>query len=103
MHFYTGHMVEVIHQVHNLMMLISYDKSLGKLMSWSDHGGKGKCSYLMHVSSTPSISGCRYVQCQHRIHKHSLHSSLQVDNNVKPSNKNSDIPCQYFSFYFSQC
>jgi hypothetical protein len=100
MHFYTGHMVEVIHQVHNLMTLDSYDRSLGKLMSWCDHGGKGKSSYLMHVSCTTSISGCRYVQCQHPIHNYSLHSSCQIDNNVEPSIKNSDIPCQYFSFLF---
>jgi len=46
MHFYTLHMVEVIHQVHNLMMLIFYDRSLGKLMSWCEHGGKGKSLYL---------------------------------------------------------
>jgi hypothetical protein len=100
MHFYT---LDMIHQIHNLMMLISYDRSLGKLMSWHGHGGKGESSYLMHVSCTTSISGCRYVQCQHRIHNYSLHLSLQVDNNVEPSNKNSDIPCQYLSFYFSQC
>jgi len=56
MHFYTGHAVEVINQVNNLMTLISYDRSLGKLMSWCDHGGKGKSSYLMHVSCTTSIS-----------------------------------------------
>jgi hypothetical protein len=62
---------------------------------------KEKNLHIMQVSCT-SISFCRYVQCQHGIYNYRLHYPLQIDNNVEPSNKHSDILHQYFSFYFTQ-